>query len=128
MRIISIRANTVGQIFIIPYAIFGLQAFVIYAFGDSDYFTFPIGVLAPVFRLNFNLNIPRSHDPIGNVLMAFAAVLSYAATGWITGVAAALCFNFFAKRMGGVDTKYVVLSTDKPTENMASTDTVSTLN
>lgn len=127
MRIISIRANTVGQILIIPYAIFGLMAFTMYAFGYGDYFTFPIGVLAPIFRLNFNLNLPRSHDALGNVLMAFAAVISYAATGWITGVAAALCFNFFAKRMGGVDAKYVVLSTENSTQNTGPNNSVSTL-
>ena len=58
--------------------------------------------------------------------MAFAAVSSYALSGWITGIAAAFCFNFFAKKMGGVDAKHIVLSTDNPTKNTGSNTTIST--
>jgi hypothetical protein len=28
-------------------------------------------------------------------------------TGWITGIAVAVGFNFIAKKMGGIDAKYV---------------------
>jgi hypothetical protein len=39
-------------------------------------------------------------------------VLCYALTGWITGVAFALCFNFAAQKTGGIDAKFVSVAGD----------------
>jgi hypothetical protein len=108
MRIISVRVAPVARVLAIVYALFGLSAFVVYAASSAESFTLPFGVVAPLFHLNVNFNLPRSGGVLYNVFLCAAAVLSYALTGWITGVVAAVCFNFIAKQTGGIDAKYVV--------------------
>ncbi|HEU4416876.1 MAG TPA: hypothetical protein VFT65_18950 [Candidatus Angelobacter sp.] len=112
MRIISIRLSPVARVLAIAYAVFGLGAFLVYAFGSAQYFTLPLGIIGPVFHLNLNINLARSGGVLYNIYLLAAAVLSYALTGWITGMAAAACFNVVAKQTGGIDAKYVFLADD----------------
>jgi hypothetical protein len=48
-----------------------------------------------------------------------AGVLSYAITGWLTGVVAALRFNALAKLTGGIDAKYFSTIIKENTPNPA---------
>jgi hypothetical protein len=48
-----------------------------------------------------------------NTFLGVAAVLSYALTGWITGIVAAVFFNVVAKQTGGIDAKYVSVTSDE---------------
>ena len=116
MRIIGVRIGHFARVLAIAYAVFGLSAFIFFAISKADYLTLPFGVLAPLFHLNVNLNLVRSSSVFYNVFLCVAAVLSYALTGWITGVVAALCFNAVAKQTGGIDAKYVstVVEEDTP--------------
>jgi hypothetical protein len=38
----------------------------------------------------------------------FAEILAYAISGWVTGAVVVLVFNFVAKRMGGIDAKWLI--------------------
>jgi hypothetical protein len=118
MRIISVRVGPIARVLAIAYAVFGLSAFVVYAFGSAGFLTLPFGVLLPLFHLNLNFNLARSGGVLYNVFLCAAAVLSYALTGWITGVVVAVCFNVIAKLTGGIDAKYVsVAKHEPPTES-----------
>jgi hypothetical protein len=113
MRIISVGVEPVARVLAIGYSVCGLGSFLFYAVSSSgEVFTLPVGVLAPLFHLNLNLNLPRSSGVLYNTFLGVAAVLSYALTGWITGAAAALCFNVIAKQVGGIDAKYVSVIND----------------
>jgi hypothetical protein len=112
MRIISVRVAPVARVLAIAYAVFGLSAFVVYAVGSAEFLTLPFGVMAPLFHLNLNLNLARSGGVLYNIFLCMTAVLSYALTGWITGVVAAVCFNIIAKQTGGIDAKYVSVAND----------------
>jgi hypothetical protein len=115
MRIISIEPAPVARVFALTYAVVGFVAFTTYAFSNLQFFIFPIGIIMGVFHLVFNLQLPRSHDLITNAFFCGGAILSYAASGWITGVAVTLCFNFIAEKTGGIDAKFVSAAEDHPT-------------
>jgi len=107
MRIVYIRPAPVASVFAVIYAFWGVIAFVVYTMSDVQMFTLPIGIIFGAFNLHFNINVPRSVDPLANALLCGGAVLSNALCGWITGLAVVLCFNFVAKRTGGIDAKFV---------------------
>jgi hypothetical protein len=109
MRIISVKMEPFARILTVVYALFGLFRFVLYAFRGDTYLTLPFGVLAPLFNLNVNFNLGRPSGALGNVLLGLASIIAYAVTGWITGAVFVLCFNFIAKRMGGIDAKFVAV-------------------
>ena len=112
MRIMSVRVALVARVFAITYAIFGFSAFIVFAFSDTNSFALPFGILAPLFHLNVNLYLRRSTDVVYNTFLCTGAVLSYALSGWITGVVATFCFNFVAKRTGGIDAEYFSVAED----------------
>jgi hypothetical protein len=97
----------VARVLAIVYAVFGLSAFLVYAVSGADFLTLPFGVVAPLFHLNISFHLARSNNVPYNILLGIAAVVSYALTGSITGVAGTLCFNFIAKHTGGIDAKFV---------------------
>lgn len=113
MRIISVRLEPVARVLSIVYAVFGLGSFCLFEFTDAQYLTLPFGVVAPLFNLNVNFNLPRSTSFVYIVFSGFAAVLAYALTGWLTGATAAFCFNVVAKQLGGIDAKYVSISKEE---------------
>jgi|SRR5689334_12316517 hypothetical protein len=107
MRIVGIRVEPFARVLGITYTVFGLSAYAVFAIKGSDNITLPFGVLAPLVSLDFTLSLPRSNGVFYNVFLCLASVLSYALSGWITGVAGALCFNAVAKQTGGIDAKYL---------------------
>ena len=109
MRIISVRLTPVATVFAIIYA---LLAFLTYAFDSVRFFTLPIGIIFGIFHWNISINLARSTNLIQNALLCLAAILSYAFSGWITGIVIVLFFNLTAAITGGVDAKYVVTATD----------------
>jgi hypothetical protein len=107
MRIISIDWRPLAIVLAIAYAALGLSAFIAFAVGSDEKFVLPVGIVLPLFHLNLSLTLARSSDLFANVFQCMGAVLGYALTGWITGIAVALGFNFIAKRLGGINAKYV---------------------
>jgi hypothetical protein len=114
MRIISVQPAPVARIFTFTYAVCGLVAFLQYAFSSMQTFILPIGILMGVFHLNMNFQLGRSPDLLANAFLCVGAVLSYALSGWITGVALTLCVNFIARKTGGIDAKFVTVAEDAP--------------
>lgn len=95
----------------IAYAVLGLSAFVVYTVGSDQKFTLPLGIILPLFLLNMSFTVGRSSDLFSNAFLGMGAVLSYALTGWITGIAVALAFNFTGMKIGGINAKYVSVAT-----------------
>jgi hypothetical protein len=110
MRIMSLRVAPVARILAIMYAILSPFLIILALLTKAEYIRIPLGIVAPLiyFNINFDLQTP-THFFSGAALMLLAAIC-YAATGWLTGAAAVLSFNFFARRMGGIDA--FVLSSD----------------
>jgi len=113
MRLISIRPSPVARIFAIIYTFFGLTALLLFAFSGAQYIKLPFGVVAPLFYLNINLSLARPDGVWSGAFLCLATILSYTVTGWITGIAVTVCFNFVAKRVGGIDSKYFSFAADK---------------
>ena len=85
-----------------------------YAVSSIQIFMLPLGILLGPFYLSINIPLGRSPDLLANAFMCIGAVLSYALSGWITGVALTLCFNFIAQKTGGIDAKFVSVAADDP--------------
>lgn len=107
-----------ANVLALVYGLVGIVVFANYEMGTSQSLTLPVGIVAPFLNLNLNVNLARSLERPGDLaygaLFCAAAVLSYALTGWLTGLVAALCFNVFAKWTGGIDAKYVSVTRDAP--------------
>ena len=106
MRILGIRVEPFARVLAITYTLFGLTAYGVFAVQNADSLPLPFGILAPIVSLNFTLHWPRSGGVFYNIFLCIAAVLSYAISGWITGVVGAVCFNAVARQTGGIDAKY----------------------
>jgi hypothetical protein len=63
----------------------------------------PVRIVARLFFLNFNLHLALPTHFVTGALSAVGASVCYTATGWLTGAAAVLAFNFVARRMGGIE-------------------------
>lgn len=105
----SIHPGAVALVFGLTYAIAGFVAFAVFAFTDLPIFVLPIGFIMGMFHLNVNLQLARSHDLLANAFLCLSAVICYGITGCITGAVVVSCFNFIARKMGGIDAKYVTL-------------------
>lgn len=117
MRILGVRWEPVARVVAIIYGLFGVGAFCLSEFTRASQLTLPLGILAPVIHLNFNLNVPRPSGVLSGLLAGAAEILAYAVTGWITGAAAALCFNIVCRRLGGLDAKYLSIANDNDPVN-----------
>jgi len=116
MRMISVRLKPVARILSVIYALLSVVGFLQFAFGGNDHLTLPFGIVAPLFYLNFNLNLPRSTDIAYNMGCFLSYIVAYAITGWITGAAAVISFNFVAEKMGGIDAKFITTINDEKSE------------
>jgi hypothetical protein len=103
MRIMSFRMAPVARILAIGYGILGPFIVIFSKLRGAEPFTLPLGVVAPLFHLNFNLNIPMPTQWGYGLLVCLIAAICYAITGWITGAAAVLVFNFISPRVGGIE-------------------------
>ena len=103
MRIMSLRVRPVARIFAIIYGVFSPFAVILMAFSKADYLRIPLGIIAaPLFFVNINFDIQHPTHILSAALLVLFAAACYAATGWLTGAALILCFNFIARRTGGI--------------------------
>lgn len=104
MRIISLRVTPVARVFAILYAALSPVSVILLLLSKADYLRIPLGIVAPpLFFLNINFNLQSPTHFVTGILLMLFAVVCYAVTGWLTGAAAVLCFNFIAHRTGGVE-------------------------
>jgi hypothetical protein len=109
MRIMSVRPAPIARLFALTYAICGVGAFVVWAFTSLPTYYLPVGLVMGLFHLTINFQVGRSADLLANAFLCVGSILSYALTGWITGIALTLCFNFIAQKTGGIDAKFVLV-------------------
>ena len=93
----------VATILAIIYGALGVCYAVQVLIADLRQITLPLGILVPLIHFNFNLHLPAPTHFLSGILSALAAGACYAMSGWLTGAAAVLAFNFLAARMGGID-------------------------
>jgi len=104
MRIMSLRVRPVARVFAILYGVFSPLLLILAALSKADYLRIPLGVIAaPLFYVNVNFDIQHPTHILSAGMLVLFAVASYAATGWLTGAALVLCFNFIARRTGGIE-------------------------
>jgi|SRR5580704_12342032 hypothetical protein len=107
MQIMSFRVTPVARVLAINYAVLGLTYLSTLLLTGAKGMIPPLGIVAPlVFNLNLHLALPTHF--LNGVLSAVAAALCYTVTGWLTGAAAVLAFNFAAQQLGGIEASVVV--------------------
>jgi hypothetical protein len=102
----------------IVYAAFGLLFWITFCLGNAEYITLPVGIIAPLLHLSFNLNFHRSTDLTYNGLLLLGSIVSYALTGWLTAAAAVICFNAVARWKGGVKSDFISFSETRQPETV----------
>jgi hypothetical protein len=103
MRIKSFRIEPIARVLAIIYGVFGLISVPTAHFMGAKQILLPVGVFAPLLNFTFNLHLPAPTQFLTGVLSAAAATVCYAGSGWLTGAAAVLVFNFVARLNGGIE-------------------------
>jgi len=104
MRILSLRVGPVARVLAILYGALSPFLLILMALSKAQYLRIPLGVVAPpLLYLNINFDIQNPTHFLSSVLLMLFGVACYAATGWLTGAAMVLCFNFIARRTGGIE-------------------------
>jgi hypothetical protein len=113
MRIIALRPVPIANALAIVYAVCAVIIVGASALLGIARVDFPFGVILPFFHLGFTLHTSFTSSASHDVILCGALILSYAVTGWISGLVLAIVFNLLAKRMGGVGEKYFQFADDK---------------
>ena|SRR5581483_5379762 len=109
MRIMSLKVMQVARVFAILYAAFSPLILISMLRSGAQYIRIPLGLVAPPLTyLNINFDIQRPTHSVSAVLFLLFGAACYAVTGWLTGAAAAACFNFIARRTGGIQASVFV--------------------
>ena len=120
MRIVSFRITPVARVLAIVYGVLGFTYVPTLLLTGAKEMILPVGIVAPLVWLNFNLHFALPTHFLTGVLSALAASLCYALTGWLTGTAAVLAFNFVARRMDGIDARLLVKDFHAPEASVPS--------
>ena len=119
MRILTLKVRPVARVFAILYGACSLVIGILMLISDAEYFRIPLGLIAPPLTyLNINFDIQRPAHFLTGILFMFFGAACYAATGWLTGAVWVLCFNFIARRTGGIQA--IVLVKETTTETKSS--------
>ena len=108
MRIVSFRITPVARVLAIIYGLYGFAYVPILLLTGAKQIILPIGIVAPLVFLSLNLHFAMPTHFLTGIVSAIAASLCYAVTGWLTGAAAVLAFNFVARQMGGIEASVLV--------------------
>jgi hypothetical protein len=108
MQIMSFRVTPVARVLAINYAVLGLTYLSTLLLTGAKGMIPPLGIVAPLVFFNLNLHLALPTHFLNGVLSPVAAALCYTVTGWSTGAAAVLAFNFAAQQLGGIEASVVV--------------------
>ena len=117
MKIIGFKIQPIASVFAVIYAALGAFFWLSYCVSGVEYITLPVGLIAPLLRLNVNFNLHRSSDVLYNVLLLLGSVLTYAFSGWLTSALAVLCVNVVAKMRNGIDADFIRIREQRQTES-----------
>lgn len=112
MRILSLRVAPVARIFAILYGVLSPLAILVLMLSKPDYVRIPLGIVAPLVHLNFNFDIQTPTHFFTGILLVLFGIVCYIATGWLTGAALVLAFNFVSRRLGGIEANIMVSAVD----------------
>ena len=116
MKIIALRIQPIARVMAAVYAIFGATSWITYCFGNAQYLTLPVGIVAPMVNFSFNFHFRRTTDAVYNVLFFLGSVAGYALTGWLTAMVMIIFFNLVARWKGGVDADFISFSENRHPE------------
>src|SRR5262245_29329364 len=108
MRILSLRVTPVARVFAILYGVLSPLLVLGTMLSNPDYVRVPLGIVAPLVHLNFNFNLQTPTHFFTGVLLVLFGIACYIATGWLTGAALVLAFNFVSRRLGGIEANSIV--------------------
>ena len=107
MKIMSLRVSPVARVLALGYGLLAPFMVIGSKLTGAEQFTLPLGIVAPLLHLNFNFSVPMPQSLAYGLALCLLAGLSFALTGWITGAATVLVFNFIARRTGGIEASVV---------------------
>ncbi|MGA7293283.1 MAG: hypothetical protein WBW85_12165 [Terriglobales bacterium] len=109
----SLKVRPVARVFAILYGLLSPFLVILMAVSKTEYLRIPLGIIAPpLLYLNINFDIQHPTRFLSGVLLMLFGAACYAVTGWLTGAAAVLCFNFIARRTGGIEAS--ILTEERP--------------
>lgn len=114
MKIMSLRVTAVARVLALGYGVLAPFMVIGSKLNGAEQFTLPFGVVAPLFHLNVNFTLPMPDHLVYGLGLCLVAGLSFALTGWLTGAAAVLVFNFIARRMGGIEASVITNEAASP--------------
>jgi len=118
----SLRVTPVARVLAIIYGVLGFAYVPTLLLVGAKQMTLPIGIVGPLVFLSLNLHFALPTHFVTGVLSAAGASVCYTVTGWLTGAAAVLAFNFVARRIGGIDAS--VLTSSSPAIKGGPTDSL----
>lgn len=108
MKVMGFRVTPVARVLAILYGLYRFAYVPTLLLMGAKQIILPVGIVAPLVFLNLNLHFAMPNHFLTGILSAIAASLCYALTGWLTGTAAVLAFNFVARPIGGIDASVLV--------------------
>jgi hypothetical protein len=109
-RIVSIRWQSVAIAFSVIYALIGAGTFVWSSLNHAPEMLAPFGIIGPSVQFTFNLHLVRSDALTWDLFWSAIQTVAYAVSGWLSGATFAILFNVIIRLIGGIDTKYVILT------------------
>lgn len=116
MKIIALKIQPIARVVAAIYALFGAFFWITYCFSQAQYFTLPVGIVAPMVHFNFNFHFQRTTDVVYILLLLVGSVAGYALTGWLTAVTLIFCFNGVARLKGGIDANFISFRENRHSE------------
>lgn len=108
MQIMSFRVGPPANIIAIIYGILGILTVPHALLVGASQITLPVGLIAPLVYLSFNLHVTTPTHFLSGMLYALAAGACFALSGWLTGAVAVLAFNLVASRIGGIEASVLI--------------------
>jgi len=108
MQIMSFRVMPVARVLAIIYGALGLTYVPVSLAMGAKEIILPVGIVAPLVHFNFNLHLAAPTHFYTGALSVLAAMVCYAVSGCLTGIAATLVFNFVARLNGGIEASMLV--------------------
>jgi len=108
MRITSFRVIPVARVLTIIYGALGPTYVPVSLLMGAKEIILPVGIIAPLIHFDLNLHMAAPTHFFTGVLSVLVAMVCYAVSGCLTGVAAVLVLNLVAMVNGGIEASVLV--------------------
>ena len=96
----TVALRSAANLFASWYGFWGFVRGVIFAISDVEHLVLPLGLFIPFVKWQLHLTATRAATIPGVTLQVSFFVLLCAATGWVSGLAAAFVYNLISKQLG----------------------------